>query len=74
MSCKTSVLVAQWIEHLPGVRKVMDSNPIGTWIFFLGPTLVLHYFHKSSIANCKSLSLYIFTSFQIELGYFYYLC
>ena len=27
------VLVAQWIERLPGVRKVMGSNPIGTQIF-----------------------------------------
>ena len=27
------VLVAQWIERPPGVRKVMGSNPIGTQIF-----------------------------------------
>ena len=41
MSCKNSVKwpgspwvsVAQWIECPPGVRKVMDSNPIGTQIF-----------------------------------------
>ena len=31
---KYKVLVAQWIEHPPGVRKVMGSNPIGTQIFF----------------------------------------
>ena len=41
MSCKNSVkcpgsprvLIAQWIERTPGVRKVMGSNPIGTQIF-----------------------------------------
>ena len=41
MSCKNSVkwpgspgvLVAQWIERPPGLRKVMGSNPIGTQIF-----------------------------------------
>ena len=41
MSCKNSVkwpgspwvLVAQWIECPPGVRKAMGSNPIGTQIF-----------------------------------------
>ena len=26
------VVIAQWIEHPPGVRKVMCSNPIGTQI------------------------------------------
>ena len=41
MSCKNSVkwpgspwvLVAQWIEHPPGVQNVMGSNPIGTQTF-----------------------------------------
>ena len=28
------VLVAQWIEHPPGVQEVMGSNPIRTLIFF----------------------------------------
>ena len=54
-SCKNSVkwpgspwvLLAQWIERPPGVQKIMDSNPIriSTQIFFLGPTLMLHFFH-----------------------------
>ena len=29
------VLVAQWIEHPPGVRKVVDSNPVMGSEFFL---------------------------------------
>lgn len=44
------VLIAQLIERPPGFRKVMGSNPIGN--FFLGPTLMLHYFHiNMCIAN-----------------------
>ena len=34
------VLVAQWIERLPGVREVMGSIPVGDSDFFLCPTLV----------------------------------
>ena len=66
-SCKNSVkwpgspwvLVAQWIEHSPGVRKVMSSNPIGTRIF------------SRSDANVTLFHIYLpscnFTIIQIPL-------
>ena len=38
--CSPRVLVAQWIEHLPGVREVMGSFPVGDSDFFLCPSLM----------------------------------
>ena len=39
--CSSRVLVAQWIEHPPGVWEVMGSIPVGDSEFFLCPTLML---------------------------------
>ena len=79
MSCKNSVkwpgspwvLVAQWIERPPGVRKVMGSNPIGTQIFSRSHarvTLLSYIYLPSCNFTITHLSLFITYSLLSPAG------
>ena len=58
----TSLSVAQWIEHLPGVQEVIGSNPGGDSIFFLCPMLVTcslsHISHSFTELKNHHISLF----------------
>ena len=52
------VLVAQLVEHPPGVWKVMGSNPIGNRIFFFRVYVCFNY----SLKTCIDLYCIVFIS------------
>ena len=56
------VLVAQLVEHPPGVRKVMGSNPIGDSDFF--PSFLM-YVSTFPLNIKKSVFIYLFRFYCI---------